>query len=212
MKKYLILAAFFALPAHAAPTSELLKCSAIKGGVERLACFDGLASKDQDAADQVAEKTLNDARTTLENWRISIGKSKIDDSETVVLMTKSTEPVYAKFQKQVHPSLIIRCERNVTSTYVVFDGLFMSDISGNGQVTFRLNKEKPFVQSLAVSGDHQALGLWYGQTAIPFLKRIMTGDTLLVQATPHSDSPIIVTFDISGLDKQIEPLRKACKW
>ena len=211
MKKYLVLTALLTSPSFATPPSDLLKCSAIKGGVERLECFDNLANNGQKAADISAEKKLGGGKIS-KNWTTNISQSKIDDSQIVVLSTDATEYVLDRSYKKATPNLFLRCKENVTVMYIHFDGMFMSDISGNGKVTFRIDKDASFSQNLNVSSGNKALGLFNGGTAIPFIKKLMTGATLIVQATPFNDSPIIVTFDISGLEAQIEPLRRACKW
>jgi type VI secretion system protein VasI len=211
MKKFFILAALLLSPAHAAPPSDLIKCSAIKGGIERLACFDSLANAEQKTADQSATTTLGGTKES-KNWIVSIGQSKLDDSQEVWLKTDATEPVRGRFGKTAIPQMILRCSENTTAAYIFFDGHFMSDISGNGKVTFRIDKDAPFYQNLSVSGNNKALGHWSGNASIPFIKKLVGGNTLIVQATPHSESPVLVTFDISGLESQLEPLRKACKW
>jgi len=211
MNKFLILAALFVSQAHAAPPSELLKCSAIKSGVERLACFDSLINAEQKAADQSATKTLGGTKES-KNWNVSIGQSKLDDSQEVWLKTDAIEAVRGRYGKEAIPQMILRCSENTTAAYIFFDGHFMSDTSGNGKVTFRIDKDAPFSQNLSVSGNNKALGHWNGSASIQFIKKLFGGNTLIVQATPHSESPILVTFDISGLESQLEPLRKACKW
>ncbi len=212
MNKYLLLIVLFTSAAFSAEPSPLLKCSTIQDGIKRLACFDDLAKADQKNSDQNATKSLNVTESKSNNWKLSVSQSKIDDSETVVLMTDAKEPVPGRFKRQAIPTLIIRCLEKTTSSYINFDGLFMSDNAGHGKVTFRIDKDKPFTQNMSVSNDHKALGLWNGGTAIPFIKKLMAGETLIVQATPYSEAAVMLTFDISNLEKEIEPLRKACKW
>lgn len=213
MEKFLLsISSLFIFTANAAEPSALLKCSAISDGIKRLACFDDLAKNEQKNADKNAKTKLNSNESNSKNWNLSISQSKIDDSETVVLMTSAKEPVSGKFNKTVTPMLIIRCLEKTTSAYISFGGLFMSDLGAHGKVTFRIDKEKPFTQNMNVSNDNKALGLWEGAIAIPFIKKLMTGETLIAQATPYSDSPVMLTFDISKLENEIDPLRKSCKW
>lgn len=212
MNKYFLLILLFTSSVYSAEPSQLLKCSAIKDGVNRLACFDDLAKTEQKNADNHATKNLSSNESKSNNWNLSISQSKIDDSETVVLMTDAKEPVPGRFKQKAIPTLVVRCLEKTTSSYINFDGLFMSDNAGHGKVTFRIDKDKPFTQNLTVSNDHKALGLWNGNLAIPFIKRLMAGEALIVQATPYSETSVMLTFDISKLEKEIEPLRKACKW
>lgn len=88
----------------------------------------------------------------------------------------------------------------------------MTDHQNYGQVTFRIDKQKAFTRSTDVSTDNNALGFWSGGNAIPFIKGLFGGSELLVQAMPFNSSAITFSFDISGLEELIKPLRTACKW
>ncbi len=213
MIKWLLITTLAFTPAiYAAEPSALLKCSAIYDGVKRLACFDELVKADQRIADQNSTKKLDADEIKSKNWTRSISQSKIDDSETVTLETDSKNSVPGRFKREATPTLMIRCLEGKTSFYISFDGLFVSDTSNYGQLTIRVDKEKPFVQKTTVSSSNKALGLWNGSTSIPFIKKLFDKETLLVQVTPFNESPITLSFDISGLQNEIEPLRKACKW
>ncbi|EIA1333958.1 hypothetical protein K6675_004653 [Vibrio parahaemolyticus] len=43
-------------------------------------------------------------------------------------------------------------------------------------------------------------------------KNLCSIEQLLTQITPYSESPVMATFDVSGLSEAIKPLRKACHW
>lgn len=204
--------AFLIILTASAETTALLKCSAIKDGVKRLACYDDLAAAEQKQVDAKAAILLGSNNKKANNWDLSIEQSKIDDSQAVYLTTESTTPIQGRFRGNAVPTLVLRCLQNVTSAYINFDGWYMTDISGHGQVTFRIDKEKPFVQKMSASNSNKALGFWNGGTSLPFIKKLMTGQSLLVQATPFRESSLMVTFDITNLEGEIEPLRKACKW
>lgn len=62
------------------------------------------------------------------------------------------------------------------------------------------------------STDNKALGLWSGGKAIPVVKQMLGKSTMITRMTPFSESPFTATFNISGLNRAIEPLRKACNW
>jgi len=197
--------------AHTAEPSGILKCSAITDGVKRLECFDNLASSDQAEANKQASEDLG-GQTTSDNWHTTINQSKIDDTTTVILLTPSKDEVQGRFNRTATPVLILRCLENTTSAFINFDGLFMADSGGYGRVTFRVDKTKAVTRSFSASTNHKALGLWGGGQAIPFIQNLMDGSALIVQATPHSESPVTMEFDISGLKEAIQPLRKACNW
>ncbi|MFW8564860.1 type VI secretion system-associated protein TagO [Orrella sp. 11846] len=191
---------------------EVLSCSQISDGQQRLECFDRLGSDLQEKLNQDSGDEGVDYEPTPSNWRIDISKSEIDDSPFVTLLTNALEPISGRFRDSYKPVLILRCMQNTTAAFIVFNGHHMADIQGYGRVTFRVDKQKAFTQNTNASTDSKALGLWRGNRAIPFIKRLLDGKTLLVQATPFSESPITVTFDISGLNEAVKPLREACKW
>ncbi len=87
----------------------------------------------------------------------------------------------------------------------------MSDYQ-HGKITYRVDKLPAQTKRFRESNNHESLGLWSGKSAIPFLKELFGHDRLFVRATPHSESPLEASFDITGLEKAIEPLREACGW
>lgn len=191
---------------------DILSCSSMSDGVKRLECFDNLATATQGIADDKAEEMIGSDAPTPSNWRVRISQSKIDDSKIVVMITDANETVSARFNRNAKPSLILRCLENATSAYINFDGLHMADIQSYGRVTFRVDKQKAFTRSTDVSTDNSALGFWSGGSAIPFIKGLFGGSTLIVQATPFSESAVTFSMNIEGLEDAIQPLRKACNW
>lgn len=206
-----IAALLIATPAVADLKKDVLGCSAITDGIKRLECFDRIAASEQKAADTQAAQELA-ASETPANWNVSISQSKIDDSKTVILTTDAKETVAGMFNRAARPWLVLRCLRNTTSAYINFDGLHMADIQGYGRVTFRVDKQKAFTRSANVSTDNKALGFWNGGSAIPFIKQLFGGSTLLIQATPFSESAVTFSMNIQGLEDAIKPLRETCNW
>jgi hypothetical protein len=58
------------------------------------------------------------------------------------------------------------------------------------------------------SNDNEALGLWSGGAAIPFIKELFGATTLLVRATPFNESAVTAELPIAGLEEAIKPLRE----
>src|SRR5262245_22935382 len=50
------------------------------------------------------------------------------------------------------------------------------------------------------------------QSSISFLKDLLGGKMLFIQATPFNESPVSAEFNIEGLADAIKPLRAACGW
>lgn len=215
MKKLTFIIAAFCMPllGHTSvPKSDLLDCAEMIHDQRRLECFDALVKKVQpDAKSEISEEE-NEDLPGHENWITSITTSPVDDSETVGLATFALETVSGRFNQFARPRLLLRCLRNTTSAYIDFDGLHMTDIQGYGQVTFRVDKRKAITRSTKVSTSNDSLGFWRGGNAIPFIKSLFGGETLLVQATPFNESRVTFSMDISGIEQAIRPLRKACNW
>ena len=197
---------------YATEPSALVKCSSIDDSVKRLACYDGLAAVEHQEASTAVAKSLAPPDEDVGKWTVLTDKSKIDDSNRVMLILNADEPVPGRFSRQVTPSLIIRCMENVTSVYLEFDGLFMSDNQGYGRVTFRVNKNPAFEKEMSASTNNKALGLWSGGSSIPFIKQLLDGETLVVRATPYNESARTMEFSIKGISNAVAPVRKECKW
>jgi type VI secretion system protein VasI len=88
----------------------------------------------------------------------------------------------------------------------------MADLQDYGLVEYRIEKQAASSKRFTESTNNRALGLWNGSEAIPFIKKLVGADTLLVRFTPYNDNKITAKFDISGLEKAIKPLRRNCNW
>lgn len=145
-------------------------------------------------------------------WQTSSQTSKIDDSKNVWVMLESNDPVPGRFVSYDQAQLTIRCMENKTAVMFEFADNFLADIQGYGDITYRIDDRKAQKRGFQESTDNGALGLWSGGSSIPFIKSLMTGQTLFVRVVPFNEDPIDTEFNIAGLDKAITPLRKACAW
>lgn len=134
------------------------------------------------------------------------------DDVNVYMRLNSPEKVGCRLNFGETMGLVLRCREKTTSAYFVTGCHMASGHSDWGKVTYRIDDEKARSASMTASTDHRALGLWGGSTAIPFIKSLFGKSQLIVRMTPYSESPISGTFAIAGVEKAIEPLRKACNW
>lgn len=182
-----------------AASADPATCAAIDDPNRRLGCYDDLFR----------------AVTTAESagkWAVEVEKSPLDDSTTVYVSLRSDKPLPGRFGQAEHASLYLRCKEGKTVAYIHFGGHFMSDNRGGGRVDYRIDMQPARHRMMEESNNNKALGLWNGKASIPFVKELFGGRSLYVRATPFSESMIEATFNISGLETAIEPLRKACKW
>ena len=186
-----------AVCASAVASSE---CTTVQDDKARLACYD-LKYRPTTVAAKISE------------WRVQESSSKMDDSKTVVLQVESEERVPGQYGGAgVTADLYLRCSENTTSVYFILGDNFLADVEGYGDVTYRLDAQKPKTASMDASTDNKALGLWSGGYSIPFIKGIFGHSAMVVRITPFNQSPMTVTFPVSGLEGAIAPLRKACGW
>lgn len=136
-------------------------------------------------------------------WEVSRGKSKIDDSPTIVLRRES-ESMFP--EKAV---MIIRCKEDTTAIYLIFNDYLGSKAP---PLTVRVGDDKAETLRWAISSDRKALGLWNGSVSIPFLRRIVDADRVVVRVTPYNDSPRTETFVLDGLREPLAELAETCNW
>lgn len=174
------------------------KCAAIQKDEARLECYDLIFKKSAAVV------------PTMSLWQVREEISKLDDSKNVYLYLDSTS-YRDRFGNAKSVTLGIACRESETNLWLAFDE-FMSDNSGGGKVTYRIDKAPAKAVDFTESSDNHGLGLWYGPSAIKFAKKLFGANNLLIRATPFSDSSIQVEFPITGLEEAIKPLRKACNW
>ncbi|TSD87683.1 hypothetical protein FFK22_016220 [Mycobacterium sp. KBS0706] len=177
-------------------------CAKIAADTERLACYDLQFKASVSAVPQPAES----------KWQVQEQISKIDDSKNVFLRVASSEPITDRLGQPSDLVFWIACRERKTSLWFDFGGQFMADLNGGGRVTYRLDKAAARIKSFDESNDNEALGLWNGGAAIPFIKELFGGTMLLVRATPFNESSITAELPIAGLEEAVKPLRQACSW
>lgn len=191
------------------------RCATVENGGARLACYDAIyrvQPTGHTPAPAAATAPAPAAPPIRSDWHVQTTRSEIDDSRRVVLSVHSDAPIRGRFGSPGLAAMIVRCEQNTTSIYFNFNGLFMADIQSYGRVDFRVDDRAARHVSMNESTNHEALGLWRGGTAIPFLRDIFGGERLFVRVTPFSESRVDMTFNIAGLEEAIAPLREACHW
>jgi len=177
-------------------------CVAIEAEEKRLECFD------KAYINTTQEFELNG----LVNWKMNVETSRLDDSSTVILSNESIDTIPDRLGRQKHARLYIRCKEGTTSLYIYFAGLYMADLQKLGRIDYRVDDNPAQRVTMKESNNNEALGLWYGGVAKPFIKDILTGEILFVRATPYNESPVDLAFNIKGLHEAIKPLSEACDW
>lgn len=154
-------------------------------------------------------ETVN-AELLLKGWHRAPDKeSKIDGARTIAIGLLADAQVTTDIGRKVWPALGIRCIDNVTSFIVTVPGFFVTNAVA---VAYRLDKDKPVTQKWFASDSHNAMGLWNGGQAIPFIRSLLDHDEMVFRFSPYRKADLEMTFSLAGLDKAIEPIRTGCKW
>ena len=199
MKRLCVIA--FVLSATQA--SAQAECRTIASDAERLSCYDianGVKTTETAPAEAFGK------------WQISSDFSAMTDDRSVFMMLESENAVSGRYGTPGPAVLILRCRENATSAFFTFNGLFMSDIQGHGRIEYRLDQDKMAAIDTTASNNNQALGLWNGSKSIPWIKKLLGKEKLVVRAVPHSESAVVATFDIRGIDGGLTELRDTCNW
>lgn len=181
-----------------------------------LAVVGGIAGTQRPKAPEVAEirpQLITERPVVLKNaWRMLTDVSKIDDSKSVYLTLPSENELPQRFGGTAPAVLTLRCLENKTAAIFQFAGNFMTSIQRYGEITYRVDDRPARTQEFVESTDNEALGLWSGGAAIPFIKSLTGATTLYVRAVPFNESPMEAEFNIAGLSDNIGELRAACGW
>ncbi|WP_175528537.1 type VI secretion system-associated protein TagO [Devosia crocina] len=188
-------------PTSAQPIDTARACTLEREPLTRLACYDSIYMPAK-----VSEPSVNNA------WSHRTSTSPIDDSKEVQLTVKSSEPVSGRYRDHDRASLILRCQENTTAAVIYFGGAFVADSGDYGRITYRIDRQPATERTWVASTSNQHLGLWSGGASIPFIKSLFGGQKMIVRATPFNENPIVLEFDISGVEAAVEELRATCAW
>ena len=141
-------------------------------------------------------------------WRQSIDVSPIDDSQNVYLRVSGT-PIPNRYGGVETPSMVLRCKENTTAAIINWEVYLGIDAR---PITLRIDSQPALNQRWSISTNYESLGRWRGGSAIPFIKSLFGHEKLYALVTPYGESSVSTTFDISGLEDRIGPLREACNW
>lgn len=161
------------------------------------------------------QRRINEIDSLRNPWRLRQGVSQIDDSPSVSLHTRSNERIGDRFGRNAAPAtLTLSCLENTTRLLINMNNNHMASSPYHdwGHVTMRIDGRQAFTRRMQESTDNSVLGLWRGGQSIPVIRDMFGAEKLTVRATPFGQSPITVTFDINGLQEEIQPLRQACNW
>jgi len=182
--------------------ADFAKCTEISSSVEKLACFDAAAE-----ANGLSSKI--ETSNPRGEWRSWTDTNKFTDRTDAYISVEAKNTVQMNSYKTTLPRLYIRCADNTTALVITFDGFLTTDKT---YLRYRIGDGKPATARWNVSTNYESAGLWRGGQSIPFIKSLFGEERLLVEVTPHGESPLSVEFNITGIEEAVSDVRKYCNW
>jgi type VI secretion system protein VasI len=179
---------------------DIAKCAVAKSDGARLICFDKIAT------DLKVDAPKTESISGSGKWFGQLKTSPIDDSKNAVLSLDAESPVRKRYDTTT-PTLFIRCKERKLEAYIAYDFFLGSEST---RVLTRLDKKPSRTASWQISTDHQAV--FVGGSIPTFIKALMSSETLLVEMTPYSESPVMTSFDVRGLAMASKQLQQTCPW
>ena len=191
-----------ALAAGGAAAQDVAACARIEADLDRLACYDRASGRTPTTTEAPASG----------KWSVRERKSEFRDTADIFVSVDSEDVLPCGFGRRETASLMLRCMENTTALYVSTSCHLASGFGGYGRVEYRVDDRASKTRNFDDSTDNRALGLWNGNRAIPVIRDLLGGKTLLVRFTPFNENPVTARFPIAGIEEAIKPLRQACKW
>lgn len=175
-------------------------CTSIENDIARLACYDKASEKSEVKKEEQQE--LEEFKKEYGDWIVDVTESPLNDSKEVTIMRVSGD-----FENRRNPAaLILRCKRDTTDAFVSWSEYLGSD---NMKVAYRIDKEEAKNVWWNASSDGRASFI---PKAISFIKSLEGKETIYIEAEKYRGGRVSATFDISGIEEVITPLREACSW
>ena len=192
----------FATAAVANENKEAMECARIDDSLRRLLCFDRLFPRLDE--DQAAE--ANPDAGPVEQWVVEEERSPIDDSPKVTAGLAPKE-VSSTGIRDGSMFLIMRCSENTTSVIFSTDMFMLNETVA---VTTRFGKEPATTTQWGRSTNYQAVGLWSGSQAIPFIRRLVNHETLVVRIQDRDQ--LNAEFELGNVREVAQKIADACNW
>lgn len=181
-------------------------CIKVEPDLDRLACYDQFHGRTPKQ-----ERVSTTPAAT--KWNVRKETSAMTDQTNVFMYRDSEETINCGWNRGEKIRLVARCMDNTTS--LIFQtGCHMTSSQYNdyGHIQYRIDSEPARTLKAQESTNNRSLGLWSGGTSIPVIKQMFGKTQLITKMTPYSENPFTATFDISGMEEAIAPLRQSCGW
>jgi hypothetical protein len=149
----------------------------------------------------------------ISQWQVTRSTSPMDDSQTVTIATEAEETHKYRGFMEARPTLIIRCKENVTDIILnvgtMIDIQRDSNFNSYGVMRLRYDDQQAVQSNFDISTYNEA---FFFRKPIDAAKKMIVHKKLVAQYQPYNEGNYVATFNLSGLEDKIQPLRDACKW
>lgn len=137
-------------------------------------------------------------------WIVIQSTNPLDDSTRVVALLRASEGAGGVSAEPI--TLTARCQSNSTEVYINWHDFLVDD---EQRVIYRFPPTDAVTESWEVDADNNSTSV---RRAIPFLRRMVESDRLVVQTTPYIKEPSTAIFDLTGAQAALEPIAEVCEW
>lgn len=149
-----------------------------------------------------------------EAWKVTEGKSPVDDTKTLAMELTSNDSFIDLVGNKMWGALVISCADSRSMVGIWAGGLVAgNDVTnaGRAKIIYRIDSSPAKSASLLLTTDFRIAGFFDGET-YPFVKKLANAKSLFVRLTPGFANTVDLTFDLTGLPAHLPKLREVCRW
>jgi hypothetical protein len=175
---------------------ELSECAANTEREKRLEAYDELA------------KSLGITPRKPGSWSVTASTSPVDDTKSVTLGLGAEKEVAKPGGGSIQPQLVLRCKGGKVDVYTITGIPAAEELPDHrASATVRFGKEKPVEMRLDRSAEGDAL---FWPDAAANAERLSRAGRLVFQFSPKGFEPVVLEFDLRGIEEVYPQLAEAC--
>ena len=195
---------------------DIATCRSIESVLERLSCYDSIQIEAPKSADHefrddeptIASEAIEIAVSEFSNWERKSESDPISDRQNVSFFAYPNERQLNQFGRRQTVFLQLRCSDNTTSAVLYFDNFQTQD---SVRLAIRLDDQPATETTWLVASNRQAIGLWSGRTAIPFISSLKDVDRITMRVF-LDDGAETYQFESERINEYASELSEACNW
>lgn len=142
-------------------------------------------------------------------WTGSGRPQWMSDGSRMVAFELPAENSIPVWQHRVRPTLTVRCLSGTTDVFVSSGWAASVETADRHTVRLGFDADDEILQEWLDSEDYKAL---FAPDGVAMARRLARARTLRFGFTPFNTSPVVVDFDVRGLDAKIGSVARLCRW